>query len=290
VQLKTRSPFSFPLTASVLARLPEHNALERFDAKNNLHQRAIQTSRGPRVVTAKPVKNGLELSDDSSEVQEWARVSFGLDLNPQPWLEAASGDPVLEAACEALAGLRPPLLDPWEAWVAAILGQQITLQFCLQQIGMVSRRFGSEIEGVLHDGSSHLFPIHPTPEAILEADPDALLACKVSRRKTEYLKTVARALLDGYFDGVLETDLHDALEHLVALRGVGYWTARYWLASVGRLDSLAYGDAGLASAYKRAYGTLDGLEAQSLEEWGERLGPTRGWAYYYLIWHVKYFA
>ncbi len=285
VHLKTKSPFSFPLTASVLARLPAYNALERFDAKNNLHQRAIHTSSGPRVITVKPVKHGLDLSDDSPEAQEWARVSFGLNLDPAPWLEAASGDPVLEAACAALAGLRPPLMHPWEAWVAAILGQQITLQFCLQQIGMVSKRFGGEVEGVLHDGSSYLFPLHPTPEAILEADPEILLVCKVSRRKTEYLKTVARALLDGYFDGILETDLHAALEHLVALRGVGYWTARYWLATVGRLDSLAYGDAGLASAYKRAYGTLDGIEA-----WGERLGPTRGWAYYYLIWHVKYFA
>jgi 3-methyladenine DNA glycosylase/8-oxoguanine DNA glycosylase len=105
----------------------------------------------------------------------------------------------------------------------------------------------------------------------------------VSRRKTEYLKTVAQALLDGYFNNMLEAPLPDALDHLVALRGVGLWTARYWLASVGRLDSLAYGDAGLNSAYKRAYGTLDGVEA-----WGEALGDVRGWAYYYLIWSVKY--
>ena len=285
MRLKTRTPFSFPLTASVLARLPEHNALERFDAVNDLHQRALLTSKGARVVTARPAPDGLEISDDSSEAQEWARLSFGLDLDPRPWIDAASDDPILKDASEALSGLRPPLMDAWEAWVAAILGQQITLQFCLQQIGMVSRRYGGEVEGARSDGSSYMFPLHPTPEAIIDADPEILLACKVSRRKTEYLKTVAQALLDGYFTGVLETDLQTALAHLVALRGVGHWTARYWLASVGRLDSLAYGDAGLASAYKRAYGTLDGLE-----EWGERLGAVRGWAYYYLIWHIKYFA
>ncbi len=285
MRLKTQTPFSFPLTASVLARLPEHNALERFDAVNNLHQRALLTSSGPRVVAVRPAPDGLEISDDSPEAQEWARLSFGLDLDPRPWIEAAFDDPILRNASEALSGLRPPLMDAWEAWVAAILGQQITLQFCLQQIGMVSRRYGGEVEGALADGSSHLFPLHPSPEAILEADPEILLACKVSRRKTEYLKTVARALLDGYFAGVLEMPLPEALVHLVALRGVGHWTARYWLASVGRLDSLAYGDAGLASAYKRAYGTLDGLE-----DWGERLGAVRGWAYYYLIWRIKYFA
>ena len=75
----------------------------------------------------------------------------------------------------------------------------------------------------------------------------------------------------------------DVLEHLTALRGVGLWTARYWLASIGRLDFLAYGDAGFNAAYKSAYGSLDGIEA-----WGEGLGVTRGWAYYYLIWHTKY--
>ena len=112
-----------------------------------------------------------------------------------------------------------------------------------------------------------------------------MLECKVSRRKTEYLKTVAQALLDGYFDGILERDVTEVLEHLTALRGIGLWSARYWLATVGRLDFLAYGDAGLNSAYKLAYGSLDGIEA-----WGESLGPTRGWAYYYLIWHQKYFA
>lgn len=283
MRLKTSAPFSFARTAHVLARLPQHNALERFDAQQNVHQRALLTDQGPRVVTARPVENGLELSDGSPEAQTWARLSFGLDLDPAPWLKAVRGDAVLERACHVLDGLRPPLMDHWEAWVAAILGQQITLAFCLAQIGMVSRRFGGEVEGTLPDGTTHHFPLHPTPEAILEADPDALLECKVSRRKTEYLKTVARALLDGYFDDVLEAPLHDALEHLVALRGVGYWTARYWLSTVGRLDSLAYGDAGLNNAFQRAYGTLDGIEA-----WGEALGPTRGWAYYYLIWSVKY--
>lgn len=283
VRLKTTAPFSFPLTAHVLARLPEHNQLERFDAQHEVHQRALMTANGPRVVTVKPVRNGLELSDDSPEAQTWARLSFGLNLNPTPWHAATRGDAALERACTVLNGLRPPLMDHWEAWVAAILGQQITLQFCLAQIGMVSRRFGGEVSGTLPDGRPYLFPLHPTPEAILEADPDALLACKVSRRKTEYLKTVAQALLDGYFNNMLEAPLPDALDHLVALRGVGLWTARYWLASVGRLDSLAYGDAGLNSAYKRAYGTLDGVEA-----WGEALGDVRGWAYYYLIWSVKY--
>ncbi len=283
VILETAQPFSFALTASVLARLPQHNQVECFDEKNGIHQRAIQTSTGARVVTARAHPKGLTIDDDSPEAREWAITSFGLELDPAPFYRVANKDVVLSSAVKSLAGLRPPLMTPWEAWVAAILGQQITLSFCLQQINMISKRFGGEVAGQLADGSSHLFPLHPTPEQILAADEAGLLECKVSRRKTEYLKTVAKATLDGYFDGVLDGDMTDVLEHLTALRGVGLWTARYWLAAIGRLDFLAYGDAGLNAAYKSAYGSLDGVEA-----WGEDLGATRGWAYYYLIWHTKY--
>ncbi len=283
VILETAQPFSFALTASVLARLPQHNQVERFDEMNGVHQRALQTSNGARVITARAHPQGLEIDDDSIEAREWATTSFGLELDPLPFQEVANKDAALSSAVKSLAGLRPPLMTPWEAWVAAILGQQITLSFCLQQIGMVSRRFGGEVAGQLPDGTNHLFPLHPTPEQILAADEAGLLECKVSRRKTEYLKTVAKATLDGYFDGVLGGDVTDVLEHLTALRGVGLWTARYWLATIGRLDFLAYGDAGLNAAFKSAYGSLEGIEA-----WGEALGTTRGWAYYYLIWHTKY--
>jgi 3-methyladenine DNA glycosylase/8-oxoguanine DNA glycosylase len=281
--LETAQPFSFALTASVLARLPQHNQVECFDERNGVHQRAIHTSLGARVIAARAHPKGLEISDDSPEAREWAVTSFGLELDPAPFYKVAAKDAALLSAITSLKGLRPPLMTPWEAWVAAILGQQITLSFCLQQINMVSKRFGGQVAGQLADGSSHLFPLHPTPEQILAADEAGLLACKVSRRKTEYLKTVAEALLDGYFNGVLDGDVTDVLEHLTALRGVGLWTARYWLAAIGRLDFLAYGDAGLNAAYKTAYGSLDGIEA-----WGQALGKTRGWAYYYLIWHTKY--
>jgi 3-methyladenine DNA glycosylase/8-oxoguanine DNA glycosylase len=288
-KLKARGEFSFGLTASVIARLPAHNGVDCFDETSQTLRRALHTTNGARVVTARPMKGGLEIDDDSPEARVWAIRAFGLELDPAAFYAVCANDPALSKAAVALVGLRPPLMDFWEAWVAAILGQQITLAFCLQQITAISRRYGGEVDGFLPDGTPHKYPLHPSPQQILTADEAGLLECKVSRRKTEYLKTVAQALLDGYFDDLfqrdgLERDVSEILEHLTALRGIGLWSARYWLATVGRLDFLAYGDAGLNSAYKLAYGSLDGIEA-----WGEALGPTRGWAYYYLIWHQKYF-
>ena len=272
--------FSFALTAQVLARLPKNNRIERWDASAQTHNRALLMNTGEaQIVTARAAPNGVKISTADPAALEWARLSFALDLDPTHFYEVADRDPVLRGCVAGLRGLRPPLMEFWEAWVAAILGQQITLSFCLDTIGYVAKRYGGEVL----DAHSEPHYLHPTPEMLLEADPADLYLCKVSRQKITYLKIVARALLDGYFDGILEMPLHDALAKLIALKGVGNWTARYWLATVGRLDSLAYGDAGLASAYKTAYGHTHDLEA-----WGEALGDVRGWAYYYLIWGIKY--
>ena len=272
--------FSFDLTAQVLARLPKNNRIERWDALTQTHTRALLAASGQaQIVSARASPDGLKVSSTDPAALEWARVSFALALDPTPFYEVAARDPVLSGCTQRLRGLRPPLMEFWEAWVAAILGQQITLSFCLDTIGYVAKRYGGEVL----DTNLEPHYLHPTPEAILEADPADLYLCKVSRQKISYLKIVARALLDGYFEGILEMPLGDALAKLIALKGVGNWTARYWLATVGRLDSLAYGDAGLASAYKTAYGHTHDLEA-----WGEALGDVRGWAYYYLIWGVKY--
>ncbi len=273
--LPVTGAFHFALTARVLARLPEHNKLECWDETTGLHRRALRTERGPMMVTAQAVgQSSIRLSDNSPSSQAWAHHSFGLGFPPEEFYAVAKKDPVLKEAIKKLRGLRPPMFDPWEAWVATVLGQQITLSFCLQQIAAVSKKIAGAIDG---------YPLHPTPTEILAANPEDLLACKVSGRKTEYLKTLAEATLNGYFKDVPSMPLQDALAHLVALRGVGMWTARFYLATTGRMDSLAYGDAGLASAYKMAYGHTHDLEA-----WGEGLGNVRGWAYWYLIWFIKY--
>jgi 3-methyladenine DNA glycosylase/8-oxoguanine DNA glycosylase len=286
VRLSTTGPFSFPLTAEVLARLPKNNALERWDEQSATHRRALVASSGhSEVIIVTGDEGGINVSSDDPLILEWARASFGLGLDPTAFYEVAAQDEVLAACVTKLWGLRPPLMEFWEAWVAAILGQQITLSFCLDTIGYTARRYGGEVSGVDAHGAPYAYPLHPSPESILAADPAELYLCKLSRQKIAYLKIVAAALLDGYFDGVLELPLQEAITKLVALKGVGNWTARYWLSTVGRLDSLAYGDAGLASAYRKAYGRTHDLEA-----WGEALGETRGWAYYYLIWGVKYGA
>jgi 3-methyladenine DNA glycosylase/8-oxoguanine DNA glycosylase len=279
--LFTSGPFSFPLTAQVLARLPERNIIERWEGAAQIHTRALETPRGQIVVTATGDARGVRLSSADPAVLDWARASFGLDLNPEAFYAVAARDEVLRDCVTRLHGLRPPLMDFWEAWVAAILGQQITLSFCLDTIGYLARRVAGEVR---LEGPTRTLALHPTPEAILDVDAQTFYECKVSRQKAAYLRVVATALLEGYFDGILELPLPEAILKLTALKGVGNWTARYWLATVGRLDSLAYGDAGLISAYKAAYGRTHDLEA-----WGEALGDVRGWAYYYLIWGVKYF-
>jgi DNA-3-methyladenine glycosylase II len=289
VLLETSRPFDFALTSEVLSRLPRHCAWERSHGADEpggpYHQRVLRTAAGPRVVTARPAPdgNGVLLDDDSEEAVTWARLSFGLEQDMAPFMAAAERDPYLRDAARSLAGLRVPLVDPWEAWVAAIVSQQVTLAFAFQSINSLCRLLAGSIHTSHPDGEPESLPLFVTPEQVLDSDPEFLKEhCKLSRNKTDYLKVAARATLDGSLDGIHDLPTEEAVARLTQLRGVGNWTARYWLLTTGRLDSLPYGDAGLRTAYKTLAGTHDGLE-----EWGESLGPTRGWAYFYAIWFAK---
>ncbi|HWG85804.1 MAG TPA: hypothetical protein VNT60_10010, partial [Deinococcales bacterium] len=234
--LETTGPFDFALTSEVLSRLPRHCAWERSHGPADLggpyHQRALVTASGPRVVTARPDPEGrgVRLDDDSPEALLWARQSFGLGEDIAAFQRAAAADQHLRDAEQALRGLRVPLVDPWEAWVAGIVSQQVTLAFAFQSVNSLCRLLAGSVEASLPDGTVESLPLFVTPEAVLEADPEVLKEhCKLSRSKTSYLKVAARATLDGSLEGVHEMPLEGAVKRLTQLRGVGDWTARYWL-------------------------------------------------------------
>ena len=302
--LPTSGPFNFALTGEVLARLPAFNALERFTpaavAEDGIarHERALLTPAGVVAVraTALPAAEGnaggpdggvrLQLAGPAAAwpaVTAWAEPAFGLRADPSAFEAIAARDRLLAPAVEALRGLRPPVSEPWEAMVGAIVSQQITLRLALRQLEALARQFGGQLPQPTPDPLGRGdWPIHPTPLAILEADPAALRGLGLSGVKVAALKGAASAALDGTLDRAATLEAGAAVALLTALRGIGPWTARYWLTAIGRFEALATTDAGLRGAYRALNNDLEGLDA-----WAESLGETRGWAYWYLIWRAK---
>ena len=163
---------------------------------------------------------------------------------------AAGSDPVLGPFVRPggpLWGLRPTLgPDPFEMLVGAISAQQVNLAFAFATRARLVRRYGTPID---FDGVTvHAFPA----PAILAAAPlAALREMQFSQRKAEYIVGLAQELASGRLDlAALAAAPEEAvIARLTAVRGLGRWTAEWFLArALGRPDVCPADDLGVRRA------------------------------------------
>lgn len=116
-----------------------------------------------------------------------------------------------------------------------------------------------------------------TPERFLALDDDTLRACGFSRQKMRYGRALAQDLAAGALDldALATMDDKTAHDRLVALHGIGTWTANvYLLMALGRPDAWPAGDLGIVVALQRA----KRLPARPSEREAEALAePWRPW-------------
>ncbi|MGZ9099138.1 MAG: DNA-3-methyladenine glycosylase family protein [Brevundimonas sp.] len=96
-----------------------------------------------------------------------------------------------------------------------------------------------------------------TPQAVLARDADQLRAFGLSGQKAAYGHEIARAHVDGRidFDHLERLSDEDAIARLVAIKGVGKWTAETFLMFCeGRPDVFPGGDIALQEAMRWADG------------------------------------
>ena len=149
----------------------------------------------------------------------------------------------------------------------AIVGQQLSVVAARAIDGRLRARFGGR---------------PPTPEEVLADDPDALrTAAGLSHAKVAYLRSLAEHVLSGELelDRLDELDDDAIVGELVAVKGIGTWTAHvFLLAQLGRPDVLASGDLGIRRAVQRAYG-LEALPSPAeVERLAEPWRPYRSLA------------
>lgn len=110
------------------------------------------------------------------------------------------------------------------------------------------------------------------------ADVEALRACGLSRPKIAHLKSVAAAELGGALDftALRGQPDSDAQKTLVAVKGVGPWTARlYLMFCEGRADLIPDNDIGLLEALKLLDGAENRLSFTEFAARAERWRPYR---------------
>jgi DNA-3-methyladenine glycosylase II len=127
-----------------------------------------------------------------------------------------------------------------------------------------------------------------TPQGLLGADADVFRQAGLSRPKQRTLLAVAQAAADGLdLDGLCRLDAAEATAALVAIPGIGPWTAEvYLLFAAGHPDIFPARDVALQSAVGHALGIDPRPGEKALIRLAESWAPWRGvasrlfWAYY----------
>lgn len=124
-----------------------------------------------------------------------------------------------------------------------------------------------------------------TPEAVLRSDEAVLRGFGLSGQKARYVRAIAEA--GGLFDDLHAMEDAKAAAHLMAIKGVGRWTAEvYLLFCEGRRDFLPAADIALQEALRVLEGAEARLNEKALYRRAEAWAPHRGtaslllWGYY----------
>ncbi len=127
-----------------------------------------------------------------------------------------------------------------------------------------------------------------SPRGFLKLTDAELLRIGFSRQKTLYTRLLADSLARRHFDLRYLHDLHDdaARKMLIALKGIGRWTADiYLLSALRRPDIWPTGDLALATAVREVKGLRKRPSPERLEKMSAPWRPWRAVAAR-LFWHA----
>jgi AraC family transcriptional regulator of adaptative response / DNA-3-methyladenine glycosylase II len=161
----------------------------------------------------------------------------------------------------------PGAVDAEEIVFRALIGQQVSVPAARTALTRLTDALGEPID---LGGFTRLFP---TAAAIAERGHDVL---RGPARRVEAIIGVARALADGSLHVDVGESRDDLEARLLALPGIGPWTAGYIaLRVLGSPDILLTGDLALRQGAARL--GLPG-EARALAAYGARWAPWRSYA------------
>lgn len=228
-------------------------AVKRLNGRNRASRRA-------RPAKARVYHPGPPIADEQT-LREAAERLRAKDPELVERLIAIGGPPPLRLREAGFAGL-----------AAIIVAQQVSTASATAIFGRLQAR---------------IVPLEAAELA--KATEDELRACGLSNAKIRALRAVAQAIAEGGLDlrGLGSLDAEDAHTALVAVKGVGPWTADIFLLfCLGHPDAFPAGDLALQEAARLALNLKRRPDVARLERIAERWRPLRGvaarmlWAYY----------
>lgn len=236
--------------------------METYDGER--YVRTLSTSCGPVVLALEAGEEAVHVQLTASDLGAIgpAMVAVRRLCDLVADIEAIeSGLSTVRATREmvrARPGLRVPgAVDGWEILVRAIVGQQVSVAAARTLLGRIIERCGSPVGGI-SGADDHVHTVFPSAECVTESDLDGL---GLTGRRVATLLAAAEATASGELLLEPGDDLPEARRRLVALPGVGPWTAEYVaLRALADPDAWPGTDLVLARA-------ASGLDVERLRPW-----------------------
>lgn len=159
--------------------------------------------------------------------------------------------------------------DPFEALCRAIVGQQLSVKAAATIYARFITLYGNQL----------------TPRVVARTKLEKFRSVGLSRQKASYVVDLAKKFLDGTVDPKhFSTTTDEAIRaHLVAVKGIGRWTADMFLMfTLHRPDILPTGDLGIQKGMQKLFKLKSLPTPEKMEKLAEPWRPYRTVACRYL--------
>jgi AraC family transcriptional regulator, regulatory protein of adaptative response / DNA-3-methyladenine glycosylase II len=276
-----RLPFRAPCDVDGLITFLGARAVQGVEEQvDGAYRRSLSLPHGAAVVELRPAQRHVqarfwlqELSDLGAAMQR-CRALLDLDADPQAVVESLRDDELLGALVRSAPGRRVPgHVDAHELALRAVLGQQVSLAGARTLAGRLVAAHGVPLQRPI-GGVTHTFP---RTDAIAGLE---LRTLAMPAARGRALTGLAASLASGELQLHAGADRERTRKQLLALQGIGEWTADYIaLRALRDPDAFLSGDLGVRRALERL--GKDG-RPRAATRLAERWRPYRAYAVQHL--------
>lgn len=280
VQLSYRRPFAWD------------NLLSFFAARAIPGVEIVHGGRYLRSVSVDGTGGIIDVCDDGQSVSltlhgigtqsllsivQRVRGMFDLDASMHDMTRVLQGDRHIRALLRKQPGIRVPgAWDGFELAVRAILGQQVSVSAATTLAGRIAERYGEAIDVAVPGLDNNDLPrlIFPGPEKLIHS---RLKSLGIITSRADTIRRVAKATAEGLVSFEPTQDPDDFCRAMVAIKGIGDWTAQYVAMRVLKHpDAFPHSDLGLLRAFDEP--GRDRMKPAELTQRSESWRPWRAYA------------
>ncbi len=269
IRVELRGPIDLPASLAPLGRSGD-DGIDRWDGTT-----LVRTIRGADG-TVRPFSATVVGTVEAPALDVTADFPVADDVRatlvppPASLAALARQDPVVDRLVRLYPGIVPVLYrDPLTALVRSISAQQVNLRWAATVRRRIAERYGTRHEL----GGTFVYSLHAEPLAA--ASIDDLFALQLTRSKASFVVAVGEAATAGElrYESLAAMSDDELIDHLVQIRGIGRWSAEWFLARTLGRPRVVAGDLGVRKAIGRMY--LAGAMPSELEvrrltaHWGE---------------------